>query len=182
MHVLDSLVIGAGQAGLSASFHLTRLGVDHVVLDANDAPGGAWQHRWDSLTMQDVHGVADLPDGAAPGRSTDRANDAVPSFFAEYEATHDLPVQRPVRVDEVTSEGELLVVRAGARTWHTRTLVNATGTWTRPFVPHYPGIATFRGEQLHTQDYPGVEHVRASGCSSSGAGRRPCSSSESSPR
>ena len=160
MHVLDSLVIGAGQAGLAASFHLTRLGVDHVVLDANETPGGAWQHRWDSLTMQDVHGVADLPDGAAPGRSTDRANAAVPDFFARYEQDHDLPVERPVRVDEVTSEGELLAVRAGERTWHTRTLVNATGTWTRPFVPHYPGIATFRGEQLHTQDYPGVEHLR----------------------
>lgn len=160
MHVLDSLVIGAGQAGLSASFHLTRLGVDHVVLDANRAPGGAWQHRWDSLTMQDVHGVADLPDGAAPGRSTDRANTAVPDFFARYEAEHDLPVVRPVEVDTVTSDGELLVVHAGDRTWHTRTLVNATGTWTRPFVPHYPGIETFLGEQVHTHDYPGAEHFR----------------------
>ena len=160
MHAFDSLVIGAGQAGLSASFHLARLGIDHVVLDANEQPGGAWQHRWDSLSMHDVHGVADLPDGAAPGRSTDRANDAVPGFFARYEAEHRLPVERPVRVDSVTSEGDLLVVRAGDRTWHTRTLVNATGTWTRPFVPHYPGIATFGGEQVHTHDYPGAEHFR----------------------
>ncbi len=160
MHVHDSLVIGAGQAGLSASFHLTRLGVDHVVLDANSEPGGAWQHRWDSLTMQDVHGVADLPDGAAPGRSVDRANEVVPHFFGRYEQEHELPVHRPVRVDWVTSDGELLVVHAGERTWHTRTLVNATGTWTRPFVPHYPGMETFRGEQVHTHDYPGANQLR----------------------
>jgi cation diffusion facilitator CzcD-associated flavoprotein CzcO len=44
--------------------------------------------------------------------------------------------------------------------WRTRTLVNATGTWTRPFVPHYPGIASFAGEQLHTAGYPGPEHFR----------------------
>ncbi|KRF14098.1 pyridine nucleotide-disulfide oxidoreductase [Nocardioides sp. Soil797] len=160
MKILDSVVIGAGQAGLSSSYHLNRLGVDHVVLDANPEPGGAWQHRWDSLTMTDVHGVADLPDGSAPGASHARANVAVPEFFDSYESTHELPVLRPVVVDAVTSEGDLLVVRAGARSWRTRTIVNATGTWTRPFVPHYPGIETFVGEQLHTHDYPGADHFR----------------------
>ncbi|WP_107771261.1 FAD-dependent oxidoreductase [Nocardioides sediminis] len=155
---LDSLVIGAGQAGLSASRHLARRGIDHVVLDAGERPGGAWQHRWDSLSMEDVHGVADLPDAPAPGRSDAPANLVVPAWFADYERRFDLPVVRPVVVDEVTSEGELLVVRAGERTWRTRTLVNATGTWTQPFVPHYPGIETFAGEQLHTAAYPGPEH------------------------
>ncbi|WP_408896730.1 NAD(P)-binding domain-containing protein [Nocardioides sp. R1-1] len=158
MHVYDAVVIGAGQAGLSASFHLSRLGIDHVVLDANERPGGAWQHRWDSLSMRDVHGVADLPDGPAPGASSERANVAVPAWFGRYEADHRLPVVRPVRVDRVTDDGDLLVVHAGERSWTTRTLVNATGTWTRPFVPAYPGADTFRGEQLHTADYPGPEH------------------------
>ena len=52
------------------------------------------------------------------------------------------------------------MVRAGDSRLHTRTLVNATGTWTRPFVPHYPGIEAFGGEQLHTAAYPGAEHFR----------------------
>lgn len=160
MDVLDSVVVGAGQAGLSASRPLARRGVEHVVLDANAAPGGAWQHRWDSLTMADVHGVADLPDAPAPGRSHDRANVTLPAWFAAYEDQFDLPVLRPVRVRTVTSEGDLLVVRADAGTWRTRTLVNATGTWTRPFVPHYPGIGTFAGEQFHTATWPGVDHFR----------------------
>lgn len=156
--VLDCIVIGAGQAGLSASFHLRRLEIHHVVLDANRRPGGAWQHRWASLTMEDVHGVADLPEAPAPGASSEQANTAVPSWFAGYEDDHDLPVIRPVRVDRVTSAGDLLVVSAGTRRWSARTLVNATGTWTRPFVPYYPGITSFRGEQLHTAHYPGRDH------------------------
>lgn len=156
--VLESIVIGAGQAGLSASHHLRRLGVEHVVLDANPAPGGAWQHRWDSLTMTDVHGVADLPDGKAPVRSVDRANEAVPTYFASYEDAHELPIIRPVQVEQVVSDGDLLRVRAGDREWLTRTLVNATGTWTRPFVPFYPGIGEFVGEQFHTATYPGASH------------------------
>ena len=159
MHVLDSVVIGAGQAGLSSSYHLTRRGVEHVVLDADPAPGGAWQHRWDSLSMEDVHGVADLPDAPAPRGSERPANDVVPAWFADYERRHALPVLRPVAVDRVRSEDDLLVVEAGERAWRTRTLVNATGTWTRPFVPRYPGQDTFAGEQLHTVDYPGAQHL-----------------------
>jgi cation diffusion facilitator CzcD-associated flavoprotein CzcO len=155
--VLDSVVIGAGQAGLSASHHLRRRGLRHVLLDANERPGGAWQHRWDSLTMSDVHGIAALPDSEAPGSTAERANLALARYFADYEREHELPVVRPVAVDRVTSEGDLLVVHAGERTWRTATLVNATGTWTRPFVPRYPGQETFGGEQLHTVDYPGAE-------------------------
>ncbi len=157
---LQSIVIGAGQAGLSASYHLRRLGVDHVVLDANAAPGGAWQHRWDALTMTDVHGVAELPGATRPPRDGRRANQVVPDSFAHYERTHALPVIRPVRVDRVTDDEGVLVVHADAGEWKARTLVNATGTWTRPFVPHYPGAGSFLGEQLHTAHYPGPEHFR----------------------
>ena len=161
VEVLDSLVIGAGQAGLSASYHLHRRGLRHVVLDADAAPGGAWQHRWDSLSMHDVHGVAALPDADPPGDGAGRANVVVPAYFGSYEREHALPVVRPVRVERVTASPDgLLVTRAGERTWTSRTLVNATGTWTQPFVPRYPGMDTFLGEQLHTHDYPGAEHFR----------------------
>ncbi|KDA06249.1 pyridine nucleotide-disulfide oxidoreductase [Microbacterium sp. CH12i] len=158
MEILESIVLGAGQAGLSTSYHLKRLGIEHLVLDANDAPGGAWQHRWDALTMTDVHGVAELPDAEAPVRDAQRANFAVPASFSDYEREHALPIIRPVRVDLVTDEDGILVVHAGEREWRTQTLVNATGTWTQPFLPHYPGMETFIGEQLHTVDYPGPEY------------------------
>jgi len=161
MDVLDAVVIGAGQAGLSASYHLARRGIAHVVLDADAAPGGAWQHRWDSLTMHDVHGVAALPDADPLPERDGRANDVVPAYFADYEREHGLPVVRPVRVDEVVEAGDgLLEVRAGARRWTTRTVVNATGTWSQPFVPAYPGMASFRGRQLHTHEYDGPDSFR----------------------
>ncbi|MEK8226054.1 NAD(P)-binding domain-containing protein [Oerskovia sp. M15] len=44
--------------------------------------------------------------------------------------------------------------------WRARTLVNATGTWTRPFWPWYPGRETFAGEQLHTHDFGRAEDFR----------------------
>ncbi|MDA4895275.1 NAD(P)/FAD-dependent oxidoreductase [Streptomyces sp. MS2A] len=158
--ILPSIVIGAGQAGLSASYHLRRLGIAHVVLDADDAPGGAWRHRWDALTMRDVHRVAELPGDAPPVHDDRRANEAIPALFAAYEEANELPVIRPVAVDRVEDEEGILLVRADVGEWRSRTLVNATGTWTQPFLPHYPGMETFLGEQFHTVDYPGPEHFR----------------------
>ncbi|WP_312008545.1 FAD-dependent oxidoreductase [Nocardioides alcanivorans] len=187
MQVWDVIVVGAGQAGLSAAHHLKVRGLETLVLDANEAPGGAWQHRWDSLTMADVHGVADLPDASAPPTSRERANRVVPGYFADYERRQDLQVRRPVRVDRVESVGDLLEVSGVAgngdeQHWITRSLVNATGTWDRPFVPHYPGIETFGGEQFHTADYPGWNTCAASAYSLWAVAPARCSSSARSGR
>ena len=69
---LDVVVIGAGQAGLSAAYHLRRAGLrpdrDFVVLDHAPAPGGAWQFRWPSLTYGKVHGMHALPGMELTGR------------------------------------------------------------------------------------------------------------------
>ncbi|MFJ5990698.1 FAD-dependent oxidoreductase [Lentzea sp. NPDC092896] len=152
----DVVVIGAGQAGLSASYFLQRRGVEHVVLDANDSPGGAWLHRWPSLRMRTVHGIHELPgmpfEQPAP---EERANEAIPSYFARYEQLYDLPVVRPVNVTQVVNDGALLKVETSDGVWTTRGLINATGTWRRPFWPYYPGQETFQGRQLHTADYQG---------------------------
>jgi cation diffusion facilitator CzcD-associated flavoprotein CzcO len=163
---VDVVVIGAGQAGLSTAWALRRQGFDagsgFVVLDADEAPGGAWQHRWPSLTLGGTHRVHDLPGlPFRPGTDDVRAAEAVPAYFAEYERTFELPVLRPVRVHAVRRTGdERFRVETDTGVWTARAVVNATGTWTRPFVPRYPGQDTFRGRQLHTADYTSAEEFR----------------------
>ncbi len=154
----DVVVIGAGQAGLSSAYFLRRFGLGPVVLDAADGPGGAWRHRSPSLTMDKVHGVFDLPGvrreaGQEGGRP---AAEVVPAYYARYERDLGLAVARPVRVTAVTSSGDgRLVVSSGAGEWAARAVVNATGTWTRPYWPYYPGAGRFRGRQLHYASYRG---------------------------
>ncbi|MGW4461286.1 NAD(P)-binding domain-containing protein [Micromonospora sp. NPDC004704] len=165
---VDVVVIGAGQAGLSAGYFLHRAGFapesGYVLLDGDDGPGGAWRHRWRTLRFDGVHGINDLP-GLPLGTPdpTRVAADVVAEYFERYEREFGLPVHRPVRVDAVRDrpDGRLDVVAApaegarGEKTWTARALINATGTWTRPFWPHYPGQELFRGRQLHTADYRG---------------------------
>ena len=156
---VEVVVIGAGQAGLSTAWALAKQGFapgsGFVVLDADERPGGAWQHRWPSLTVGTTHRVNDLPGlPFEPATDSLRAREVVPAYFAEYERTFELPVHRPVRVRAVSrTDDDRFLVRTDSGDWVADAVVNATGTWTRPFVPRYPGQETFRGRQLHTVDY-----------------------------
>lgn len=160
MGQVELVIIGGGQAGLSAAYHLQRHGLQpwtaFVILDANRAPGGAWQHRWPSLTLDGVHGIHDLP-GLAMDRPdpNEPASSAVERYFAAYEEAFGLPVRRPVRVTRVDGDGRdrLLRIQSATETWVSRLLINATGTWDTPYWPWYPGRDLFRGRQLHTHDF-----------------------------
>jgi glycine/D-amino acid oxidase-like deaminating enzyme len=161
---VDVVVIGAGQAGLSAAYHLRRVGFapgspgrEFVVLDHAPSPGGAWQFRWPTLTYGRVHGMHALPGmeltGADPARPS---AEVIGAYFADYERAFALPVRRPVDVTAVREAGNgRLRVESTAGEWTARALVNATGTWDRPFWPHVPGRRGFAGRQLHTAQYPG---------------------------
>lgn len=107
---LGVVVIGAGQAGLSAAGELVRrgavVGEDLLVLDAEDGPGGAWRHRWDSLTIGKAHQIADLPRFPAGDMDESRPSNAVvPEYYGRYEVDRELQVLRPVRVTAVRSTG-----------------------------------------------------------------------------
>jgi cation diffusion facilitator CzcD-associated flavoprotein CzcO len=151
-------VIGGGQSGLSAAYHLRRRGIDFVVFDAEERPGGAWQHRWESLRMATVNGIFDLPGFPRPPLDPDEpSRSAVPRYFADFERAAGLSIERPVRVTAVRRadadpDGDL-IVETSTGVWRVRAIINATGTWTNPVRPHYPGQETFAGLQLHTHDY-----------------------------
>ncbi|MFD0307975.1 NAD(P)-binding domain-containing protein [Streptomyces sp. NPDC127119] len=160
---VDVVVVGAGQAGLSSAYHLRRTGFkperDFVVLDHAPRPGGAWQFRWPSLTYGKVHGMHALPGMELTDADPDRpSSEVVAEYFDAYEHAFDLRVRRPVDVKAVR-EGDAgrLLVETSDGTWSTRALINATGTWDRPFWPRYPGQETFRGRQLHTAQYAGPQ-------------------------
>ncbi|WP_142063093.1 FAD-dependent oxidoreductase [Pseudarthrobacter sp. B4EP4b] len=158
----DVVVIGAGQAGLSAAFHLQRRGLDFEVLDAEEGPGGAWRHRWKSLRMATVNGISDLPGIAKPAIDPrEPSSEFLTRYFRDYEKELGLQVQRPVKVSSVSREDDdpagRLLVSTSRGDWSAAAVINATGTWTRPFWPIYPGQSTFRGRQLHVADYVSAE-------------------------
>ncbi|MFD2352717.1 FAD-dependent oxidoreductase [Nonomuraea ferruginea] len=194
MDEVDVVVIGAGQAGLSSAYFLRRFGHDPLVLDADDGPGGAWRHRSPTLTMDKVHGVFDLPgvrrDPARDGDDRPAAS-VVPAYYAAYERELGLDVRRPAKVTAVEpgpADRLLITARLGTATtsgidaassrtgevvagWAARAVVNATGTWTRPYWPYYPGAADFRGSAAALRLLSRARRVRRA--AGGRGGRRP---------
>ncbi|GAA1223405.1 NAD(P)-binding domain-containing protein [Prauserella halophila] len=167
-HTVDVAVIGAGQAGLSAAYFLRRAGLapesGFVVLDHGKRAGGAWQYRWPSLRLGGVHGLHELPGLALGSVDPDRpAAEVVSEYFDRYERRFALPVHRPADVRSVRRCDERrsgFLVETPTESWGAGGIVNATGTWDRPFWPRYPGQETFSGRQLHTADFTGAEEFR----------------------
>lgn len=168
------MVIGAGQAGLSVSYYLQRLGLDpgndFVVLDRGPGTGGAWQFRWEALRIGSAHKINDLPGMDALGLSFETADrhapakDVVAQYYRQYEEHYGLQVVRPADVTSVENYGTDLMVNftlgGEAKEVSTVTVVNATGTWGAPFIPWYPGLKSFEGKHVHTNDYRSAEDYR----------------------
>jgi len=161
------VVIGAGQAGLSVSYYLQRLGLDpgndFVVLDRGPGTGGAWQFRWEALRIGSAHRINDLPGMDELGLSFDNADRHAPAkavvaeYYRRYEEHFRLQVVRPADVTAVENFGTDLIVNftldGEEKEVTTVTVVNASGTWGAPFIPWYPGLKSFEGRHVHTNDY-----------------------------
>ncbi len=163
----EVVVVGAGQAGLSAAWHLRRRGLvpgdGFVVLDRGPDPGGAWQFRWRSLRLDKTHRVNDLPGmdelglsfaSADPSRP---ARDVVREYYERYERYFELKVWRPVEVRKIHKSDDDFVIDTDRGSIRATAVVNAAGTWRRPFRPHVPGGADFRGVQISTPGYRAAE-------------------------
>jgi putative flavoprotein involved in K+ transport len=158
---VDVLVVGGGQAALAIGYYLQRArrrgatGLTFALLDATSEAGGAWTGGWDNLRLFSPAGFSSLPGWPMPAWTGDGNPSAehVRAYLAAYEDRYQLPVHRPVRVRTVAGADHGFDVVTDSGVWRTRTLVNATGAWRRPFWPSYPGMADFAGQQLHTVDY-----------------------------
>ena len=114
------VVIGGGQAGLSVSYYLQRLGLDpgndFVVLDRGPTTGGAWQFRWEALRIGSAHRINDLPGMDELGLSFENADrhapakEVVADYYRQYEAHFGLQVVRPADVTSVENWGTDLMV------------------------------------------------------------------------
>ena len=151
----DVVVIGAGQAGLAAGYHLQRRGLDFVILEASARVGDVWRNRYDSLLL-----YSPARDDALPGLPFPDVGARFPSGrqMADYLETYvcrlGLPVQAGKSVTALRSgitDGYL--VEVGDETHHARQVIVATGAFQRPWVPPFAADLDPRITQVHAADY-----------------------------
>lgn len=161
VNYLDAVIIGGGQSGLATAYHLRKVTSNYLVLDAGVQPGGAWPHAWDSLRLFSPAAASSLPGWLMPATAEaypDR-NEAI-DYLTRYEQRYGFPVKRPVQVESVEKETEGFRLHTSAGVFHSRTVIAATGTWSKPFIPDYPGRDSFGGRQIHSAHYRSPEAFR----------------------
>jgi putative flavoprotein involved in K+ transport len=156
MHPLvDTLVIGAGQAGLAAGYHLQRAGQSFTILEAAAQPGGSWPQYYDSLRLFSPAGFSSLPGLRFPGNPERYpARDEVISYLRDYATYFQLPIVTNTRVASIIREHGLFAVQTNnGQVFQARSLIAATGSFHRPHLPALPDQELFGGTVLHAYAY-----------------------------
>ena len=159
--LLETVIVGSGQAGLAVGYHLSQLGRSFLILDANARTGDSWRTRWDSLQLFTPAYLNALPGLRFPGsQSRASTKDEMADYLGAYAARFDLPVQTGSRVGSVSRNADRFVVVSDQDRFETDNVVLATGGYQAPFVPDFASDLDIGILQLHSSDYRGPSQLR----------------------
>lgn len=168
----DTIVIGAGQAGLAAGYYLKQAGKDFILLDGHARVGDSWRQRWAGLRLFSPQRYNQLPGLPPPGGDWHLPDRLELADYLENYARHfALPVTSQCTCVRATRSAEV----GEAAVWHlettqgnflTRELVVATGAYHTPSVPRavadtFPAAV----RQYHSSEIKSVEAIAAAGTS-----------------
>lgn len=161
----EVVVIGAGQAGLAAGYHLARRGIDFTVLEASGRVGDVWRERYDSLLLYSPARYNALPGlPFALARSAFPTGRQMAGYLEAYADHHRLPVETGVRVNRLRASNEAdgaggYSILAGDRRYEANQVIVATGAFQRPHAPDFAGRLDPGIRQLHSADYRGPHQL-----------------------
>lgn len=154
MKIYDTLIIGGGQAGLSVAYFLRRSPLEYLILDEQSGPGGAWLRTWESLKLFSPSQYNSLSGWQMPkGKSEYPTKNEFIDYLQAYQDRYNFPVQRNTEVISVEKEVSIFKVVTNQGDFFAKTVVSATGTANNPYIPQYPGQASYKGMQIHSVDY-----------------------------
>jgi putative flavoprotein involved in K+ transport len=157
----ETVIVGAGQAGLAVGHHLAKRGRPFVILDEERRVGDNWRRHYDSLRLYSPAGLDGLPGMPFPAPAWSfPTKDQTGDYLEEYAARFELPVRTGTRVERVSQNGRGYVVECGDRRLATDNVVVATGTFGRPFTPAFAAELDPEIVQLHSSEYKNPSQLR----------------------
>ncbi len=157
----ETVIVGAGQAGLSVGHHLARRDRPFLIVDANERIGDNWRRHWDSLRLYSPACLDGLPGMPFPTPAWSfPTKDQTADYLEEYATRFELPIRCGTRVTGVSRNGQGYVVACDDGRFEAKHVVVATGTFGRPHTPAFaaeldPGIV-----QLHSSEYKNPASLR----------------------
>lgn len=155
MERVEAVVVGAGHAGLATSHELTRLGIEHVVVEAGSV-AGRWRDRWDTFCLLTPNWATWLPGWhyTGPDPHGFMVRDEIVQYLEGYARSFDAPVREhtPVRSLEPEGSGGYRLDVGGDRLL-ARSVVVATGPFQQPRRPAWAPDLSSDVRQLHSSEY-----------------------------
>jgi putative flavoprotein involved in K+ transport len=167
----DTVIVGAGQAGLAAAYYLKKTDKDFILLDEGEQIGDSWRRRWDSLrlfTPSQHDGLPGLPFPAH--RGTLPTKDEMADYLSDYAAKFSLPVQLCTKVLELNkvSDGYEIITSKG--TVYSDHVIVTTGTNPKAHIPSFASELDKKIVQIHSSNYKNPQQFPASDTLVVGAG------------
>jgi putative flavoprotein involved in K+ transport len=158
----DSIVIGAGQAGLAAAYYLQKKGLKYIVLESGNQTAGSWTKYYDSLTLFSPARYSSLPGYRFPGDPKRYpAKEEVISYLNQYAKHHNLKILTGEKVTNVNKHGSFFkITTENGSLFHTKTVISATGAHTFPNVPIIEGSDSYKGKIIHSSQYKNIEEFK----------------------
>ena len=158
---VETVIIGAGQAGLSTGYHLGKLGRSFVILESNSRVGDTWRKRWDSLRLFTPARFDGLDGMRFPApKNAFPTKDEMADYLEAYARHFDLPVLTGTRVERVWREGDRYVVSAGDQLFEADNVVIAMSSYQTGRVPKFATELAPEIAQLHSIDYRNLEQLK----------------------
>lgn len=160
---IDTIIVGAGQGGLSTSYHLTRQAREHVILEEADRAASAWRKRWDSFTLITPNWMLRLPGAEYQGDAPEDfiARDKVVAYFEEYVEQFKIPIRYGFRVTSVEPVEAGYLVRTDKADFEAANVVIAIGMYQQPKIPPFGARLSAEVLQLHSSEYRNPEVLPA---------------------
>ena len=155
------IVIGAGQAGLSAGYFLKKNNIDFMILDANQRVGDSWRNRWDSLrlfTPAKFDSLAGMPFPSDPNYFPTK--DEMGDYLENYAKHFNLPIRNNTKVDGLSREGKKYCIAAGNQHFEAEHVIIAMSNYQVPKIPTFAKELNPDIVQIHSFDYRDLSQLQ----------------------
>jgi putative flavoprotein involved in K+ transport len=153
---VENIIVGGGQAGLAASYYLTKAERPNIVFERSVHPAHAWRdQRWDSFTLVTPNWMLGMPGAEHEGDDPDGflMRDQVIDYLANYAARFRLPMHYGIEVKSIRQTGGTYSIETTDGEYESDHVIVATGLYQGPKVPSFAAKLPAQIRQLHSSEY-----------------------------
>jgi putative flavoprotein involved in K+ transport len=160
INVLDIVVVGAGQAGLSIRYYLKQSGYHFVIVDAQERIGDSWRERYESLVLFTPKAYSSLPGMGMEGEQhVFPTKDEVADYLERYARHYSLPVQMNTVVHTIRKVESIFEIMTNKEILYTKQVIVASGAFQQPFIPSIAKNLSEDIIQLHSSSYQSANNI-----------------------